>query len=204
MENVQTPIVRPKTCGTLIALLLTLAASAARADGPPPIFVGGRLVHQPAFMEGSHVLVPVRGVFEALHATVAYTPPRIVVVRKDGAVIAGLVVDRRHAIVNNEPRMLSVAPVRHGGRIYVPLRAIAEIAGANVAYSRNPRLIDIRLPNGELTARPVADQEPPAPLETAPPVWALGTVGAVVFAFALECLRRLVLLVGAKRTRAPR
>jgi hypothetical protein len=143
-------------------------------------------------------------VFEALHAGVFYTPPRIVVVRKDGAVVAGLVVDRQHAVVNNKPRNLSVAPVRHGGRIYVPLRAIAEIAGANVVYSTNPRLIDIRLPNGELTAPRTPVHDPGPPPENGPPVWALSIIGTVVFAFALECLRRFVLLVGARRARAPR
>src|SRR5450755_1980329 len=97
------------------------AAAAPHRDSPP-IFVAGRLIHEPSVVVGRHLLVPVRGVFEALHATVTYTPPRIVVVRRNETVLAGLVVGRQHAIVKNRARYLDAAPIRLGSRIYVPLR----------------------------------------------------------------------------------
>lgn len=191
--------------GIAPAALLTFALTGAsavaseRVDAPPPIFVGGRLVHQPALLESGHLLVPVRGVFEALHARVAYTPPKIVVVRKNETVIAGLVVDRNDAVVNNRPRRLAVAPIRRGGRVYVPLRFVAEIAGASVIYSSHPRLVDIRVPNDELAVaspRPVPAAPPP---DNSPPMWALGLVGVFVAAFAAELLRRLAGGLRAKR-----
>jgi hypothetical protein len=175
--------------------------AAARRAIPPPIFVGGQLVRARSLFEHGHLLVPVRGIFEALHADVEYTPPRIVVVRRNGTVVAGLEIGRRHAVVYNRPRTLSVAPIRRGGRVYVPLRAVAEIAGATVTYSRNPRLVDIRIPNNELVVASRVPDIPAVPSDNAPPPWALGAVVAVVLAFALECWRRILILRRARQER---
>jgi hypothetical protein len=184
------------------------APSPAAADdersAPPPIFVAGRLVHEPALLERGHLLVPVRGVFEALRASVVYTPPRIVVVRKGETVLAGLVVDRKEAVVHNEKRRLAVAPVRRGNRVYVPLRFVAEIAGASVIYSSHPRLVDIRVPNDDIAAAPTRAPQTVVPPESGPPIWALGLTGMLVAAFAAELLRRLADSVRAKRTGVPR
>jgi hypothetical protein len=176
------------------------ASAAHRRQAPPPIFVAGQLVHQPAILDRGHLLVPVRGVFEALHASVDYTPPRIVVVRRNGTVVAGLEIDREHAVVYNRPRTLSAAPVRHGDRVYVPLRAVAEIAGATVTYASHPRLVDIRVPNDELVEVPQlpAALTTPPPDET-PPLWAIGAVGVVLLALGAECVRRIVILSRAQR-----
>jgi hypothetical protein len=188
--------------GLALALACVLSglhpASAARRQTPPPIFVGGRLIRQPAILEHGHLLVPVRGIFEALHASVTYTPPRIVVVRKYETVVAGLEIDRKHAVVYNRPRTLSVAPIRRHGHVYVPLRAVAEIAGAVVTYSKRPRLVDIRMPNDELV---VAPQRPAEAPDDGPPLWALGAIGGVVAAFLLECMRRVWVLLRARRMR---
>jgi hypothetical protein len=176
-------------------------ASAARLEVPPPIFVGGQPIRQPALLRHGHLLVPVRGMFEALHADVEYTAPRIVVVRRNGTVVAGLVIDRRHAVVYNHPRNLSAAPVRHGGRVYVPLRAVAEIAGASVTYLTNPRLVDIRVPNDELVVAPPRPELPVSATEDGPPLWVLGSIGAIVLVFAAECVRRCLIILRAGRTR---
>lgn len=180
--------------------LLPASAAHRRQPPPPPIFVAGQLVHQPALLDHGHLLVPVRGVFEALHASVDYTPPRIVVVRRNGTVVAGLEIDRKHAVVYNRPRTLSVAPVRHRDRVYVPLRAVAEIAGATVTYSSHPRLVDIRVPNDELVEvlpLPAALTTPPP--DEMPPLWAIGAVAVVLLALGTECIRRVVILTRAQR-----
>ncbi len=183
---------------------ITVRQKVKRADVPPPIFVGGQLVRQPAVLRHGHLLVPVRGVFEALHADVEYTAPRIVVVRRNGTVVAGLVVDRQHAVVYNQPRELSAAPVRRGGRVYVPLRAIAEIAGATVTYSARPRLVDIRVPNDELVVVTPPPEAPVAATEETTPLWVFGAVGAIVLMFAVECVRRIVALLRTGRGRRNR
>jgi hypothetical protein len=182
-------------------------ASAAPERGAPPIFVNGAAIGGRAILEHGHLLVPVRGVFEALHAEVAYVPPRIVVVRANGSVLAGLVIDRRHAIVNDRPRDLPAAPIRRAGRIYVPLRFIAEIVGATATYSPTPWRVDVRA----LAAAPVAVEgaeagaDSGAPRDDTPPTWAIVLVGLLVLTtFAAECVRRIALARVAKRARIPR
>jgi hypothetical protein len=195
--------------GLALALVCVLSglhpASAARRQTPPPIFVGGQLIRQPAILEHGHLLVPVRGIFEALHASVTYTPPRIVVVRKYETVVAGLEIDRKHAVIYNRPRTLSVAPIRRRGHVYVPLRAVAEIAGAVVTYSKRPRLVDIRMPNDELVVAPQRPAEGAVvPPDDGPPLWALGAIGGVVAAFLLECIRRVWVQLRMRRMRRVR
>jgi hypothetical protein len=176
------------------------SALAGDSGGPPPIFVGGRFVHEPALFEHGHFLVPVRGVFEALAARVEYTPPRIVVVRKNEMVVAGLVVDRNEAVVNNRKRWLPVAPIRRHGHVYVPLRFVAEIAGAGVIYSSHPRLVDIRLASDKSAAAPKRPADLAPPPDNSAPAWAYGLVGMVVTALAAEFVRRLAETGRAKGT----
>jgi hypothetical protein len=180
------------------------AAAAPATDIPPPIFVGGRAVHEPAIVVDGHVLVPVRGVFETLDARVSYLPPRVVVVRKNNVVVAGLLVGSRHAVVQNRPHMLGVAPLRRGGHVYVPLRVVAEIVGATVTYVNHPRIVDIHVPAEALADTPQALPPAGPPSDIAPPLWAVGVVGVVVVAFGAECFRRLTLVLVAKRTRISR
>jgi hypothetical protein len=188
----------------LLVLGIARPAAASPPDAPPPIFVGGRAVHQPAIVQGGHLLVPVRGIFETLNARVSYTAPRVVVVRKNGVVVAGLLVGSRHAVVQNRPHLLAVAPLRVGGRVYVPLRVVAEIVGATVTYVSRPRIVDIHVPAEALADDP--QQLPPGgpPMDVAPPVWAVVGVGVIVLAFGAECFRRLTLLLAAKRRRSSR
>lgn len=181
-----------KLLGASLVLSIGMIAPAT-AVLPPPIFVGGEFIREHAIQDDrGHLLVPVRGVFEAFHASVTYTPPRFVVVRKNGAVIAGLIVGRRHALVGSSPRNLPAAPIRRNGRVYVPLRIIAEIAGANVIYSPKPRLVDIRLPHNELTVNAPANGPVETPPEPVTPPWGYALVGASLLAFVLELGRRLV------------
>jgi hypothetical protein len=184
-----------KVLGASLALALVVPALALGAEAPP-IFVGGGFIRQHALEDArGHLLVPVRGVFEAFGASVTYTPPRFVVVRKDGAVIAGLIVASTHAVVGNRPRMLAVAPIRRGGRIYVPLRAIAEIAGASVVYSANPRVVDIRLPNRTLSAPPSVVDTAAGSADSVIPSWSYGLVGIAVLGLILELCRQLAVVM---------
>ena len=194
----------------LISLLLggtaTRASMAAdlRFSAPPPIFIGGRVVHESAVLQRGHVLVPVRGVFEALHADVEYRPPRIVVVRKNGVVIAGLVIDRRHAVVDDRPRNLSVAPIRLGGRVYVPLRLVAEMLGATVTYSSDPPLVNITVPSEILSDEPPLIVGSPPVDDASPPLWALVLVGVCALGLVVELARRVAIVTRMKRSRVTR
>lgn len=115
----------------------------AHGAGTPPIYVDGQKVRVPAFIDRRRVFVPVRGVFEAIGAIVTYSAPHFVVVRKDGAIVAAFIVDRPHAIVGHRAVDLDAAPLRRDGRIYVPLRLVAEAAGASVGYAGRPPVVHI-------------------------------------------------------------
>jgi hypothetical protein len=188
----------PAVVGLALAIFAGQLPVAADADTAPPIYVGGRAVHERAIMHRGHVLVPVRGVFEALHADVSYTPPRVVVVRKHGAVVAGLLIGRFHAILNNRARHITVAPIRQNDRVYVPLRLVAEILGATVTYESHPRLISIHVPVEELAVAPPPPPVLPSP-EPWPPMWLVGVFGSLVIALAFESFRRLTGALAARR-----
>jgi uncharacterized protein (TIGR02271 family) len=176
-----------------LSVLAALPSSAAHwqarhgAQTPPPIYVGGRKIRTPAVVDHGHLLVPVRGVFEAIGASVQYSPPKFVVVRKDGAVIAAFILDRRRAIVGHESVDLDVAPTRRDGRVYVPLRVVAEAAGATVTYTNRPPSVRIRQPASDGGADDLGPAAESQSAQTAQ--W---RIGVAVFA-GLCCLGALVL-----------
>jgi hypothetical protein len=195
-------LVNAKLVAAGLCLALSAAAPAIAAEAPP-IFVGGSFIRQHAIDDGhGHVLVPVRGVFEALHAEVSYTPPRYVVVRKDGSVVAGLIIGRTHALVGNRPRMLPVAPQRRDGRLYVPLRVIAEIAGADVRYSANPRLVDIRLPYRAPAVAADVDRDNDDSANDGIPLWCFALVGFAGLALIIELGRQISIVVRVRARRS--
>jgi uncharacterized protein (TIGR02271 family) len=118
----------------------------------------------PAFIDHGRVLVPVRGVFEAIGANVSYSAPHFVVVRKDGAVLAAFIIGRMHAIAGGRAVDLESPPVRRDGRIYVPLRIVAEAAGATVAFKSHPSVVHIEAPASRVAvdAAPVGSVAPTA------------------------------------------
>jgi uncharacterized protein (TIGR02271 family) len=176
----------------------------------PSIFVGANRVRGPAIIEKERIFVPVRGVFEAIEATVEYAPPQFVVVRKDGAVIAAFMLDRTRAIVGHRAVELESAPMRRDGTVYVPLRVVAEAAGASVSFTSRPPVVHIMrpgmpdgaddLPLGAAMPPAVQDAEPQTPEH-----WVLGVATATGLC-ALSCIfflaRRFGPLVFRSRKRA--
>jgi len=104
----------------------------------PPIYVGAQKVSTAVFVDDGRLFVPVRGVFEAIGASVSYVAPHFVVVRKHGEPLAAFLLDRQEAVVGHRAVHLDRPPTRREGRIYVPLRVVAEAAGATVAYENRP------------------------------------------------------------------
>jgi uncharacterized protein (TIGR02271 family) len=169
----------------------------------PPIYVGDEKIRTTAFIERGRLFVPVRGVFEAIGASVSFSTPHFVVVRKGEAVIAAFIVDRPHAIVGRRSVQLDAPPTRRHGRIYVPLRVVAEAAGAGVSYAGTPRAVHItpaaRLVHAPLAANSAAFASAPVPSSATPsdadaPSTARWRVG-IALVTALGCLGCLALTV---------
>jgi hypothetical protein len=87
-------------------------------------------------VEGGRMLVPLRGVFEHLGASVQwYAPTRTVTIR-DGTRVIVLQVDYPAGWVDGRQEDLEVPARLVAGRVYVPLRFAAEALGAQVNYAR--------------------------------------------------------------------
>lgn len=80
------------------------------------------------------VLVPARGVFQAMGARVHYNPVTREITAKKGETTIEMGVGRANAWVNGEPVQLP-RPVRvHNGAILIPTRFVSEAFGARVVW----------------------------------------------------------------------
>ena len=151
------------TALALVAAVSLAAPAPSGAQSPIRVFIDGRPVNfdvPPQMIQG-RVLVPLRGIFEQLGATVNYnaTTNRILAVRGGQAV--ELTVGSRQAAVNNLPTLLDVPAFTINGRTMVPLRFISEALGAGVQWLSANDTILINSNGGTPTAAvpPVASGE---------------------------------------------
>ena len=87
------------------------------------------------------VLVPLRGVFERLGATVVYANGQINAQGHGNSV--SLHIGSNSATVNGQPQTLDVAPFIIGASTYVPLRFVAQALGAHVNWDNGTRTVAI-------------------------------------------------------------
>ncbi len=141
---------------TVVAAAMVIAPPEALAQQTIRVYVDGRLVTfdvPPTLSEG-RVLVPLRGIFEQLGATVDYDAPTQHIVAIRGAQTVALTVGSRQAMVNGAPQLLDVPANTINGRTMVPLRFISEALGASVQWLAASQTI--------LIGSPGAAQAPPA------------------------------------------
>jgi hypothetical protein len=120
----------------LAALLLSVAfATPAFADSPS-LFVDGVAVQNdvPAIVDGDHVLVPLRGVFERFGAEVDYDAASDTVVAFRDGVIVKVAVGTQDAWIDGRHFTMDTAAREIDGRVEVPLRFVAQSLGAGVDY----------------------------------------------------------------------
>lgn len=129
----------------LLAGLLILGA-AASAQNDIRVTVDGQEVMFPGigpkYMNG-RVLVPVRGVFEHMGATVRWNPASRTVTADDGEKQIRLVINSKTAWVNGERQMIDVPARIISGSTVVPLRFLSEALGASVEWNSTQRLVSI-------------------------------------------------------------
>jgi hypothetical protein len=149
------------------ARIRVLVNSEEVAFDVPPVEVGGRL------------LVPLRGVFERLGASVVWEPSTQRIVATAGSKVIELVVGRRDGAVDGKPVLLDVPPMVVQGRTMVPLRFVSETLGAYVQWQASARTVLITVavagpppPGYQRTPTPAAPATPapaPAPVPAATP-----------------------------------
>jgi len=126
---------------TLTALLTAGALAAADIS----VTVDGRALSfdQPPLMQDGRVLVPLRGIFEALGAEVQWdAPSRTVRARSEKSQMT-LPLGSRTATVDGRTVNLDVPASVVGGRTVVPLRFVAEALGAQVLWEGAARRVTI-------------------------------------------------------------
>lgn len=129
------------------------------------VVVDGQLMgfDQPPVVAGGRVLVPLRGVFEHLGATVLWNPATNVVTAQRGDTQVQLVIGGRQANVNGRVVLLDVPATIVGGRTLVPLRFVSEAMGAQVDWDNATRVVTITSGTTALPVQPPAPAPQPAP-----------------------------------------
>lgn len=180
------PLSRAASALNAAALLLLIASAGGGVDArearvmvdQEPVTFWGM---GPRVETGGRILVPLRGVFEKMGATVAYDESDRMVRATRGDTTVLLTVGSRKARVDGREVALDV-PVRvTNGRVLIPLRVISEHLGASVEWDRASRTVAIdtndltansaATEENAATARATADpnmSQPPGPAATAP------------------------------------
>jgi Copper amine oxidase N-terminal domain len=179
----------------LIGAVLVVALSAGFASVAPAqqsapyvkVFVDNNPVYfdQPPVIVDGRVLVPLRGVFERLGATVQWDPASQTVLAQSGATSVSLHIGSAQAFVNGQPQYLDVPPMLVGARTMVPLRFVSQALGAGVTWDTATSTVLITSSAAVVVppqpAVPPSTSYPPAqPYQPAPPAPAVTTVSGTV------------------------
>lgn len=130
----------------LLVGLLTIPGFAAPKD--IQVFLNGQMLHfdVPPTIVSGRTLVPLRAIFEALNAKVAWdNTSQTVSATWNGGELA-LPVGKTTATVNGSIKTLDVPAQIINNRTLVPLRFVAETLGANVGWYGKSQAITINTP----------------------------------------------------------
>ncbi len=110
----------------------------ARVDGSTINFSDG----QPT-MVNNRVMVPLRGVFEKMNASVEYEEASHTITAQSGGDKIRLTLGSKMASVNGSDLPIEVAPYTHNGSTMVPLRFVSEAMKAEVEWVEATQSVDI-------------------------------------------------------------
>lgn len=125
-----------------IALVGLFLGGAATAQ-PISVQLDGRSINfdqPPASIDG-RLLVPLRGIFEALSADVLYDAATRSIKATKGSTVVQLQLGSRTALIDGRTVYLDVPADTVGGRTMVPLRFVSEALGADVKWNGATRTV---------------------------------------------------------------
>jgi hypothetical protein len=95
------------------------------------------------FIKDGHTLLPIRALIEALGGSVQWNASTRTATVALGSRTVALTIGSTTALVNGTPITLDVAPMIVGGRTFLPLRAVAENIGLDLAWEPISRTISL-------------------------------------------------------------
>lgn len=153
-----------------MALVLALVAAVASAQSGISVTVNGNPVLFAGTgpqMVGGRVLVPLRGVFERLGASVQWVPAQRQVIATRGSDTVQLQIGNPSATVNGEGVTLDVPAEIVGGSTMVPIRFVSESIGAKVLWHEAEQRVEI-IGGGAVSAPPPPPPAAPAEVSGGP------------------------------------
>ena len=90
------------------------------------------------FIKDGRTLLPIRALIEALGGSVQWNASTRTATVMLGSRTVALTIGSTTALVNGTPITLDVAPMIVGGRTFLPLRAVAENLGLDLAWEPSP------------------------------------------------------------------
>lgn len=140
---------KKKICSAVLVTALTVSGGlhtpSVSAATPIKITIDGvqLTTDQAPIMSANRTMVPLRGVFEALDATVLWKQStKTVTATKDGTTIV-LPLGSRTATINGKQVTLDVPAKSIKGRTVVPLRFVSEALGEKVGWNASTKTVSI-------------------------------------------------------------
>lgn len=112
-------------------MLFALVSTVSAAEQPITVKINGetQTYNQPPVIKSGSTLVPLRGIFESLGASVFYDASTKKIHATKGSTVVELQLGKKEALVNGKKVTLSVAAEVMNGSTMVPLRFISESLG---------------------------------------------------------------------------
>lgn len=133
------------SCIFLLFCAFSPAVAFGAASSAISVYVGGQKLtfSSPPYAAHYTTLVPMRGIFEKLGATLTYDSKTQTVKAVKGSTVVQLVVGQPVAFVNGDAVKLTAPAVQKSGVTFVPLRFVSQALACTVAYDPAKQRIDI-------------------------------------------------------------
>ena len=109
------------------------------------VVVNGKSVGGSAIIRDNRIQVPIRVIFQALGANVAWYPENMKVVALTRTKTISMIIGENTAY-DPDPVMLDYPPMLMRGTVYVPLKFVAQTLGAKVRFNRKTKTAYVDLP----------------------------------------------------------
>lgn len=124
---------------------------------------------QPPVMMGGRVMVPLRGIFESLGASVRFEAASQRILANRGSQSVELTLGSNQAMVDGRPVTLDSPAASMGGRTMVPLRFVSEALGTEVRWQEATQTVFLTTTSASSDAAPPPPAPAPRPQPKQPP-----------------------------------